>query len=192
MADRITVRLSCGHTQDFHPAFPEHLYEHYVCKELVDKEVTACEHIVKAQCGSSTSAPTFVCNAQCGTILECGHPCNKPCYACRQKFKGRIIHESHGRCDQVCGQSLDDCNHLCGSICHGDTPCPPCQARCPTKCSHRQCTRTCSEPCLPCDEDDCRVGCEHSNCTLPCGAPCNWIPCSKRCKKLLRCGHQCE
>ncbi|KAI0156597.1 hypothetical protein GGR57DRAFT_491603 [Xylariaceae sp. FL1272] len=26
---------------------------------------------------------------------------------------------------------------------------------------------------------------------MPCAAPCDWVPCSRRCEKLLDCGHQC-
>ncbi|KAM0446917.1 hypothetical protein ACHAO4_009068 [Trichoderma viride] len=26
---------------------------------------------------------------------------------------------------------------------------------------------------------------------MPCAAPCDWVPCSKRCEKVLRCGHRC-
>jgi hypothetical protein len=30
------------------------------------------------------------------------------------------------------------------------------------------------------------------NSSMPCGAPCDFIPCSRRCDKVLDCGHQCE
>jgi hypothetical protein len=59
------------------------------------------------------------------------------------------------------------------------------------RCAHSKCPKKCYEACPPCVER-CTWQCEHQGqCALPCAAPCNRLPCSKRCTKPLRCGHQC-
>jgi hypothetical protein len=60
------------------------------------------------------------------------------------------------------------------------------------RCSHSKCAKACNEPCVPCAEEKCQSCCPHSECSMPCAAPCDWIPCSKRCEQLLKCGHQCK
>ncbi|KAE9567786.1 hypothetical protein CGMCC3_g16037 [Colletotrichum fructicola] len=40
-------------------------------------------------------------------------------------------------------------------------------------------------------KETCSSCCPHSKCSMPCAAPCDWVPCTKRCTKFLKCGHQC-
>ncbi|OCL04257.1 hypothetical protein AOQ84DRAFT_416672, partial [Glonium stellatum] len=77
------------------------------------------------------------------------------------------------------------------SLYHGAEPCPLCSTPCEVRCSHSRCDKRCSEPCTPCAEERCASACVHGRCTMPCAASCDWVPCSLRCTKTLKCGHQC-
>lgn len=56
---------------------------------------------------------------------------------------------------------------------------------------HRAHTQSalCGEYTSLCDAGtfQCLLTCDHS-----CAAPCDWVPCTKRCAEVLKCGHQCK
>jgi len=171
---------------------PCYLHQHpelYRCVEEVQRKL-ACGHVVSLEC--STSIDTYACVQQCGTILPCGHKCLKSCYLCKTRKHGQIISEDHKTCTQACGKPYTGCSHSCKKACHGDQPCELCPNACAVQCTHSKCPKKCSEPCIPCAEDECSSGCPYSQCSMPCAAPCDWVPCSLRCEKMMSCGHQCE
>ena len=183
--------LPCGHHKAVLPCWQSQDLSMVFCSEGVKRTVPDCGHEITIQCGLDTTAEIFRCPAKCGTPLPCGHNCSKPCTSCR-KTDGRDIKIDHGVCRLPCGRKYASCGHTCKAKCHGDSPCPSCEAPCENRCSHSSCPKKCSEPCPPCTEERCASSCPHSTCTMPCSAPCNWIPCSKRCEQLLSCGHQCK
>ena len=59
------------------------------------------------------------------------------------------------------------------------------------RCAHSRCSLSCQQACHPCIEK-CAWSCEHQgDCPMPCAAPCKRLPCNERCRKVLKCGHQC-
>lgn len=137
-------------------------------------------------------SPRAQCKASCGYVQECGHTCKSKCGECRERKGDKVVHKNHGICKQVCGRKYKTCRHSCEDACHGDENCSPCSAACEVRCSHSRCSKKCHEPCSSCAEAKCASGCPHSQCTMPCAAPCDFVPCSKRCDRLLGCGHQCK
>lgn len=183
--------LACGHRKTHLPCWQAQQLANVVCDELVERTVPTCLHTVQVHCHVDVSASDFVCTAKCGASLACGHRCKKHCNECvAQGYHGNV-REDHGQCQQQCDRNYTTCNHRCVSTCHGQEECPPCDARCDIRCSHSQCSKKCHEPCAPCAEEHCASSCPHSTCTMPCAAPCDRLPCSKRCEKVLSCGHRC-
>jgi hypothetical protein len=157
----------------------------------VERKVPGCDHTIMMTCYRSIDDPHFICNAVCGAMQLCGHTCAGKCFQCRQCENLRIVKEEHPTCKQQCGRAFTNCRHSCTQPCHGDEACALCDQPCDVQCSHGKCTKKCSEPCTPCAEETCASCCPHAECSMPCAAPCDWVPCSKRCTKLLACGHQC-
>jgi hypothetical protein len=159
---------------------------------LVRRTVPGCNHEVELQCCEDVTSAKYRCTTRCGHHRECGHTCNSLCYKCNTRDDGKITEQNHGICEQICGRGYSTCRHGCSKSCHGDEKCPPCQQPCEVRCGHSKCNKTCSEPCAPCAQSTCHSSCPHTSCTMPCAAPCDWVPCSKRCEKLLSCGHRCK
>ena len=188
----LNVTLACGHARDSLPCWQAQDPSRVVCRDIVTRVVPGCGHQVPVPCFVDVTEQSFQCEARCAAALECGrHTCQQPCNACKRREDGLIVSENHPDCPQICARTYKTCSHRCRAICHGETDCPPCQAPCEVSCCHSKCTRLCSMPCTPCAEETCPSICPHSRCNLPCAAPCDWLPCSKRCAKLLECGHQC-
>jgi hypothetical protein len=187
----IEVKLPCGHIVKKLPCWQYQDPSQVRCRVQVERKVPGCDHTIMMTCYRSIDDPHFICNAVCGAMQLCGHTCAGKCFQCRQCENLRIVKEEHPTCKQQCGRAFTNCRHSCTQPCHGDEACALCDQPCDVQCSHGKCTKKCSEPCTPCAEETCASCCPHAECSMPCAAPCDWVPCSKRCTKLLACGHQC-
>lgn len=187
----IDLVLPCGHRLSSATCWETQNPASVRCKVLVRRKVPGCNHDVEVQCFYDVTAANHRCNVSCGHNRECGHTCKSPCFRCNQREDGTITRQNHGICSQKCGRSYTTCRHSCSEICHGDAGCPPCKEPCEVRCGHSKCNKACHEPCAPCAANTCHSSCPHTKCTMPCAAPCDWVPCSKRCEKMLECGHQC-
>ncbi|KAK8163164.1 hypothetical protein BKA80DRAFT_295759 [Phyllosticta citrichinensis] len=183
-------RLPCGHLEPKLPCWQSQDLSVVKCDELVKRTIPGCEHEANLPCHIDFASENFRCMAPCGTILPCGHTCQRTCTLCRYR-SGETSRIDHGVCTQRCGRDYNTCQHSCKTACHGKQPCPLCDEPCDVSCSHSKCDKRCHEPCAPCAEADCSTHCEHSRCTKPCAAPCDWLPCSKRCSKTLECPSIC-
>ncbi|KAK0716812.1 hypothetical protein B0T26DRAFT_811960 [Lasiosphaeria miniovina] len=175
----ICLTLPCGHYVSSAKCWEVQDPASIRCKVVVTRTVLGCGHAVKVQC-----------HENCGHLRPCGHKCTRLCNDCRPRKDGEITASNHGACSTKCGRNYTACRHTCGKVCH-DGDCAPCAEPCEVKCGHSKCAKRCHEPCSPCAEQTCHSSCPHTKCTMPCAAPCNWVPCSKRCSKVLICGHQC-
>ncbi|KAF2647305.1 P-loop containing nucleoside triphosphate hydrolase protein [Lophiostoma macrostomum CBS 122681] len=187
MLQGINLELSCGHVIPDLPCWQFQAKDTIECMVLVDRTVPGCQHTVKVKCHISVDSDGFRCTAMCGEALKCGHFCRMECSSCRNG----LLKDWHATCTEICGRDFSNCRHTCKEFCHEGKPCGTCKLRCEVACSHSRCNQQCGEPCVPCAQAQCSSFCPHSRCTMPCAAPCDWIPCSKRCTKLLACGHQC-
>ncbi|EAW11252.1 putative NF-X1 finger and helicase domain protein [Aspergillus clavatus NRRL 1] len=182
--------LKCGHSMPTLPCWQDQDLSLVKCAVLVTKTVEHCKHEALVPCHQDVTLPRFRCTTQCSAFLPCGHTCKRQCNACLRVVDQQKSYD-HGKCQQKCGRKYSTCAHFCAAACHGEQPCPPCDAPCDVRCGHSKCTKRCREPCTPCAEGECFSQCPHTACSMPCAAPCNHIPCSKRCSKTLSCGHQC-
>lgn len=187
----IHLLLPCGHSVDSAECWETQNAATIRCKEMVDRTVPGCGHVVTLPCCIVVDGPEYKCKTTCGTILSCGHACRSPCWRCHERKDGEVVKSNHGICGQVCGRGYNACPHNCEQKCHGEVKCPPCTKPCEVRCSHSRCGKPCHEPCTPCAEEKCASRCPHTRCTMPCAAPCDWVPCSKRCSLTLACGHHC-
>lgn len=187
----LDIILECGHHIEELPCWQAQDPSTVVCKVQILKLVPGCEHKVLVDCSTDVADQDFECNAQCESILSCGHICQRLCRQCRKRQEDWPAIVIHGKCYTSCGRPYTTCGHRCKQFCHGKD-CPPCQEPCDQSCIHSKCGKKCSEPCAPCAESTCSSQCPHASCTMPCAAPCDWIPCSRRCEKTLGCGHQCK
>ncbi|KAE8358023.1 hypothetical protein BDV27DRAFT_169851 [Aspergillus caelatus] len=160
------------------------------CPIFVKKHVPYCNHEITIACHIDVSKPEYKCTRQCHAALPCGHNCKRQCSQCMIQTNEKIKAD-HGPCKQRCDRLYSTCAHTCAGECHGGDPCPPCTAPCDVQCGHSRCSQKCSEPCAPCAVSKCLSACPHSAYSMPCAAPCDYIPCSRRCEKVLPCGHQC-
>ncbi|XHG08721.1 hypothetical protein AWENTII_011814 [Aspergillus wentii] len=183
--------LGCGHLVQNLPCWQDQDLSTVRCTVFVQKDVPHCHHKVSVQCCVDVASSKYDCKAQCRTILPCGHTCKNLCMDCVTKTESGEIRVNHGSCKQKCGRNQSTCAHVCNTPCHGQEPCPPCQAPCDVECGHSKCMKQCCDPCTPCAEEKCLSACPHSACSMPCAAPCDHVPCSRRCQKTLECGHQC-
>jgi hypothetical protein len=190
--DNIDLALPCGHRLSSAQCWETQKQASVRCRVLVRRTVPGCNHEVELQCCEDVTSAKYRCTTRCGHHRECGHTCNSLCYKCNTRDDGKITEQNHGICEQICGRGYSTCRHGCSKSCHGDEKCPPCQQPCEVRCGHSKCNKTCSEPCAPCAQSTCHSSCPHTSCTMPCAAPCDWVPCSKRCEKLLSCGHRCK
>ncbi|KAH7304152.1 hypothetical protein B0I35DRAFT_152968 [Stachybotrys elegans] len=185
------ITLPCGHKRSHPKCWEAQHPEDVICITSVRRRVPGCSHEVSVPCHVDVSAATYRCDVDCGYIRQCGHACKSRCSQCNTRQDGKVTNENHGLCNQVCGRNHTACRHSCQKTCHGENPCPPCGQACEVRCGHSRCSKPCHEPCAPCAEKECHSQCPHTQCTMPCAAPCNWVPCSKRCEKLIGCGHRC-
>ncbi|KAI0169535.1 hypothetical protein GGR52DRAFT_550456 [Hypoxylon sp. FL1284] len=187
----LNIILACGHKISSAFCWQAQDPSSITCKETVKKTVPGCNHTVEVFCYTDVNCDLYKCRKICGDPLPCGHNCRSSCDQCRVKKDSKIIEVNHGICKQDCGRKYTSCPHSCTQPCHPGVPCRLCPAPCEVHCSHSRCGKKCHEPCTPCAEQACASSCPHARCTMPCAAPCDWIPCSKRCEKVLECGHRC-
>ncbi|PWY83340.1 P-loop containing nucleoside triphosphate hydrolase protein, partial [Aspergillus heteromorphus CBS 117.55] len=184
--------LKCGHAAERLLCWQAQDPSVVLCPVPVAKTVPGCNHLVTVPCHVDVSRSTFKCKTPCGKNRPCGHICKGLCCSCCIRDENsEVIMFSHGPCRQPCGRNYSTCTHICSKVCHPSEQCPPCGAPCNVQCGHSICPKKCCEPCAPCAEDKCLSCCPHSQCTLPCAAPCDNVPCSRRCEKVLECGHRC-
>lgn len=188
----IDLALPCGHHLTSAKCWQSQDPKSIRCMVKVSPTVPGCNHQVQVRCHEDITAANYRCPAVCGHHRPCGHSCPSACFQCITREGGIIKKENHGICQQKCGRNYSTCRHSCSKTCHGETACPPCSEPCEVRCSHSRCSKPCNEPCAPCAERKCDSCCPHSECEMPCAAPCDWVPCSRRCEKLLSCGHQCK
>ncbi|KAE8393481.1 hypothetical protein BDV23DRAFT_191655 [Aspergillus alliaceus] len=182
--------LPCGHSMASLPCWQAQDLNLVQCPTHVKKHIPNCNHEVVIACHIDVTGPNYKCMRQCYAALPCGHNCRRQCHQC-MAGTDEGINIDHEQCKQRCDRLYSTCAHTCAAECHGDTPCPPCEAPCDVQCGHSRCSQKCSEPCAPCAVSKCLSECPHSACSMPCAAPCDHIPCSRRCEKILPCGHQC-
>lgn len=187
----INITLACGHKIFAASCWQAQNPSTIICKQIVSKTVPGCGHAVDVPCHTDVSVDTYKCGKLCLDPQPCGHNCQSACYQCKERKEGNIVKTVHPFCKQACGRAYTTCRHTCQKSCHGKAECPLCPASCEVRCSHSKCSKKCHEPCVPCAEQTCASSCPHARCTMPCAAPCDWVPCSKRCEKVLSCGHQC-
>ncbi|KAI0466524.1 hypothetical protein F4859DRAFT_507316 [Xylaria cf. heliscus] len=183
--------LSCGHRKETALCWQFQTPSSIMCQVKTTKTVPGCEHTVVVPCHVDVTAENYRCTSLCGEPQPCGHSCRSECHRCRDRKDGAVVREHHEVCRQTCNRKYTTCRHVCKKPCHGEDKCPPCSNPCEVRCSHSKCSKECHEPCAPCAEQKCSSACPHNECTMPCAAPCNWVPCSRRCEKLLSCEHQC-
>lgn len=188
----INLALPCGHRLSSAKCWETQDPASIRCRVLVRRTVPGCNHDVEVQCHEDVASAKYQCTTLCGHHRECGHACKSPCFRCNNREKGVITEQNHGICTQRCGRGYSTCRHSCSEPCHGDARCPPCKEPCEVRCGHSKCNKACHEPCAPCAANTCHSSCPHTSCTMPCAAPCDWVPCSKRCEKVLDCSHQCK
>lgn len=150
-----------------------------MCQEMVDLTLR-CGHTQKDACYYKKQPEEPPCWTPCGQLLKCGHVCPGSCHVC---FQGRF----HSPCGHQCRRLLI-CSHECTEPCSGE--CPPCSRPCENRCFHSQCKKQCGQACVPCSEP-CSWSCPHQRCSKLCHEPCDRPPCTKPCRKVLKCGHQC-
>lgn len=190
--DNIKLALPCGHCLSSALCWQTQDPSSIRCSSRVTRTVPGCGHRVTVQCHEDVEAAGFQCAAPCGSHRSCGHECKSRCCRCNTRQDGKITRQNHDVCKVECGRSFSNCRHSCSQTCHGEANCPPCSKPCEVRCSHSKCGKPCHEPCSPCAEGSCQSSCPHRQCTMPCAAPCNWVPCSRRCENIMKCGHQCE
>lgn len=188
----INLILPCGHHLTSAKCWEVQNPASIRCMVTVSRTVPGCNHGVKVRCHEDVTRANYRCTAVCGHHRTCGHTCNSACFRCNTRENAEKTRENHGVCQQKCGRNYSTCRHSCSKICHDGTKCPPCSEPCVVRCSHSRCSKPCNEPCAPCAEKKCQSCCPHSQCEMPCAAPCDWVPCSRRCEKMLSCGHRCK
>ncbi|KAI9456882.1 hypothetical protein HD554DRAFT_1839076 [Boletus coccyginus] len=186
------VQLPCGHVKDSIPCYRLDMLESVRCNEEVVKQLPDCEHQAWMSC--SQDPEDCRCVVRCAELMACcGKNCNAMCDDCQSLNETpavggaikRIKHAAH-----PCQKRLY-CEHACQEPCsEGHEHSTRCNAKCRQVCPHAQCKRPCSVPCAPCKQP-CTWVCPHRTCPVPCGSVCARLPCDRRCKKVLRCGHRC-
>ncbi|KAL8397632.1 hypothetical protein RB594_004369 [Gaeumannomyces avenae] len=182
------VPLPCGHRVEKLRCHQTLDLGKISCKVLVHKNVPGCGHVVEVACSVDVAATRFKCPSPCKEVLPCGHKCPGSCGTCVPGENNAIAHQP---CNRQCTRPYDTCGHICQRKCHSGRPCTPCASHCEVRCAHSRCTAPCQQACHPCIER-CTWSCEHQgDCPMPCAAPCTRLPCNMRCRKALKCGHQC-
>ena len=178
------------------------------CKEMVEKKIVKCGHIVKMAC--SKRATQSACTLQCKKEIPCGHLCQELCsnpctikcnvsvskdLPCGHKANTVCSSEvSQIVCTEPCTATLS-CGHSCAGTC-GDCNKGRLHVQCQHKCGRNlECGHICNFPCTPnCPPclQPCANYCIHSHCPRKCYEPCD--PCSEPCEwqcQHLKCTQNC-
>ena len=166
-------KLKCGHlcrAKCYEKCEDKH------CMELVNRKLS-CNHVIEVPC----YLPKYeiLCKEKCNDLLPCGHICSGTCGKC---LGGTL----HVKCKKNCEKNLV-CGHRCEQKCSAECIC---NKQCPNRCPHGECGEECCEICVDCVEP-CEIKCPHRKCENSCGEKCSVFPCNQRCKKKLKCKHQC-
>ncbi|EJT69065.1 hypothetical protein GGTG_13333 [Gaeumannomyces tritici R3-111a-1] len=182
------VPFPCGHRVEKLRCYQTLDVGKISCKVRVYRKVPGCGHVVEVACAVDVTTERFECPTPCEKVLHCGHKCPGSCGKCVYWDSDDVYHQ---QCSRKCGRPYDTCGHVCQSKCHSGQPCTPCARQCEVRCAHSRCSLPCQQACHPCIEK-CTWSCEHQgDCPMPCAAPCTRLPCNERCRKILKCGHQC-
>lgn len=212
----VTLELKCGHTVSNVACHESRLIAASIkCDTLVEQKVPGCGHAVMMRCGKTTLDPHFICKAECGALLLCGHQCFNPCNMCRAIMKDEV---SHGHCKTRCGRPYSECSHECEAVCHAEDACPACESPCEARyvlllrsaIDAFLCSVTVSTTCFDGENrhtDNETYRCSHSVCSKrcneacsPCAEPCNagcehqgfcTMPCAVPCN-VLPCSRRCD
>ena len=173
--------LTCGHKCSLLCSKP---CDTSRCTQIVEKSLD-CGHTAKVEC-SSELPPAEKCVKPCKKNLACGHECPLPCGKPCSKAKCSVIVEivtgcTHTTKAQCCKLS----DHLYMSTLRCNEPCQR-----TLRCGHR-CTAKCGEPCTTKCTVNVDTTCPQGHMlTRQC---CQSLDqCTKKCKKILDCGHSCK
>ena len=174
----IEKQLSCGHFNAVQCGD-----KNFKCSSLVEKERPLCGHIIKVECQQNPNA--VKCSDMCDAILNCGHPCPKPCHV------DENIHDEI-KCLFPCARNCVN-DHPCKSLCFQQ--CPPCTEE--IEKTLEDCQHIHKVPCgtviyeCPTLVEKSVPLCKHI-CTMPCNQNPNRFICDKKCDTRLDCGHMCR
>ncbi|XP_076063757.1 NFX1-type zinc finger-containing protein 1-like isoform X2 [Oratosquilla oratoria] len=207
----VRKRLPCGHT-DTIPCYVKR--KEYDCKEIVDKRIPTCDHVVPMACHKDPQY--FKCPLPCDTRLECGHKCRFNCHQTNDPD-----HEEY-RCFADCEENPEGCSkdHKCTKKCYEECgkcmfkvdkvlPCgheqknvscskPPEEIECRKKCKEflscgHKCKKMCFEECGGCMEivEKTVPSCNHKI-EIECHKEASAKHCQNKCTLTLECQHQCK
>jgi hypothetical protein len=212
--EKCTRPLPCGHPCGLKCSEP--------CKtecHIQVNKVWPCGHKLKRACYQTATPEDYPCNSKCKKVLDCGHPCPKPCgVACVDKCQemvekmypcGHIViapcssTPSEAPCKMLCAYILA-CGHKCSGKCSECTSKhihPPCTFKIGMK---RFCGHTIQVPCcsglsdshpgrktitISCCHGAMEKGCSDRNLNA-CGEPCDWSCAHHECRNL--CSENCD
>ncbi|CAI6345463.1 unnamed protein product [Macrosiphum euphorbiae] len=173
--------LPCGHKLTL-SCFVDILT--YPCEEMVELVLEKCGHTILKKCHDQKP----YCSYKCIDLLECGHACEKNChknddpeheeYKCSKPFQ-EILPCGHTKKDVPCGLNVHEIKCIL-----------PCDR--PLKCDHK-CQSKCYEKCKPCENQVTKVipDCGHTI-TMKCKTIPERMLCTKKCERILDCGHICK
>ncbi|KAI1117796.1 hypothetical protein F5Y14DRAFT_439080 [Nemania sp. NC0429] len=167
-------RLSCGHAC-INRCHSQVLHNAVKCLEPCPRPKRGCDHPCRLDCGSDCEPRCNERLENLNIVLSCGHK-DPSSILCREQTTKTVPGCNHS---VKVSCHIDPCGHSCHSPCHR---CKERKDGVVVEEHHEACRQLCGH---------CSSACPHQQCTMPCAAPCNWVPCSRRCEKLLSCGHQC-
>ncbi|XP_001949970.2 NFX1-type zinc finger-containing protein 1 [Acyrthosiphon pisum] len=205
----LNKELPCGHELTLR-CFVDVLT--YPCEEMVKVFLEICGHTIFKKCHDKKP----ICSYKCIDRLDCGHACEKNChkdddpdheeYKCLKPCANinKMCSLSH-KCQKMCYEDCSLCTVKikkvlpCGHT-KNDVPCGlnindiKCILPCTRKlaCVHK-CQSKCYEKCKPCENQVVKVipDCGHSI-TMKCKTLPERKLCTKKCNRILACGHMCK
>ncbi|XP_033626155.1 NFX1-type zinc finger-containing protein 1-like [Asterias rubens] len=217
LASSCTVKVTRTLRQCRHKFVTECSGKKYLaeCPHECDK-ILSCGHKCPNKCGKSCPKTkrdivgwrvseykncNDFCTERCGDQLSCGHTCPNKCGEPCPKAEvdpnfGEYLELEDYQIPLICtvmvSKRLPRCGHTVIEECYRDVNLRSCTVICNKElpCGHR-CSLTCSEPCT------CLLSvkktlqpCGHSF-QIPCNKTDDLNKCTKKCPKLLTCGHRC-
>ncbi|OLL25606.1 NFX1-type zinc finger-containing protein 1 [Neolecta irregularis DAH-3] len=68
-----SVQLPCGHWIQSPECWMTWTLDSVTCREVVEKKVPGCQHVIQTECFRDTNSSSFNCFELCGSTLPCGH-----------------------------------------------------------------------------------------------------------------------
>jgi hypothetical protein len=175
--------LPCGHKKESLPCWQSQDLSRVECEVPVVRIVPGCNHVVTVPCHVDVTDDYYVCTAECGHFLPCGHTCQSKCTGCRTPIgKGSVIKIAHRACTIPTQRTVPGCGHVVTEQCHVDV----------TN-EYYQCPATCGAS-LPCGHS-CKSKCASCRKTIGNGSVVKLVhaPCGSICdRKYSNCGHTCK